>query len=594
MTGPVQNQNLKRPPVRSLRTYWDLLEPHLRPQRARFIGLLFLMLGNIGLQLLNPQIMRSFIDEALAASPLSQLMIAAAAYIGIALAQQVVSVGVAYQGENVAWTATNELRAELARHCLNLDMSFHNKHTPGELIERINGDVGQVANFFSTFIINLTGNLLLLAGILGVLYFEDWRAGLVFSFYAAVAVLLLNYVRDLAINDWKSHREASAHLTSFIEEQLSGTEDIRSSGAAGFVIRELYRLQTAIFHLDRKASGKNLVINFVIGLLLTLGNGLAIGSGYFLFKANLITIGTVYLFVRYISLLEAPIWALSHEMQNFQSIGACVERLHELRQIQPAVLDGERDVSIRGPLDLVFDQVSFSYEDGDPVLQKLSFQLKPGMTLGLLGRTGSGKTTLARLVFRLYDPTGGCITLHGVDLRANRVQTLRKQVALVTQEVQIFRASVRDNLTFFDRTIPDQRILDALFQLELQDWLASLPNGLETELEEGGRGLSAGEAQLLALVRVFLTDPGLVILDEASSRLDPATEQRIEHSLDRLLAGRSAIIIAHRLKTVQRVDEILILEDGNACEYGPRGILAGDPNSRFYHLLQTGLEEVLV
>jgi len=211
-----------------------------------------------------------------------------------------------------------------------------------------------------------------------------------------------------------------------------------------------------------------------------------------------------------------------------------------------------------------------------------------------LGRTGSGKTTLTRLIFRLYDPTGGRIALGGKDLRETSLQLLRRRIGIVTQDVQLFRASVRDNLTFFDRSIPDKHILSALEELELGDWLRSLPHGLDTQLETGSRSLSAGEAQLLAFARIFLRSPGLVILDEASSRLDPATEQRIERAIDRLLHGRTAIVVAHRLGSVQRSGEILILEEGQVCEYGPREQLACDPGSRFHQLLQTGLEEVLV
>jgi ATP-binding cassette, subfamily B, bacterial len=166
-------------------------------------------------------------------------------------------------------------------------------------------------------------------------------------------------------------------------------------------------------------------------------------------------------------------------------------------------------------------------------------------------------------------------------------------VAMVTQDVQLFQASVRDNLTFFDSTIPDERIRAVIADLELGEWYAALPDGLDTEIEAGGRSLSAGEAQLLAFARVFLRDPGLVILDEASSRLDPATEQRIERAVDKLLQNRTAIIIAHRLGTVHRAGEVLILEKGRVLEYGDRAHLAANPTSHFHHLLQTGLEEVL-
>ena len=170
---------------------------------------------------------------------------------------------------------------------------------------------------------------------------------------------------------------------------------------------------------------------------------------------------------------------------------------------------------------------------------------------------------------------------------------MRRNIAIVTQDVQLFRASIRDNLTFFDRSISDEKIIATLEELELGDWYRNLPKGLDTELDTGSRSLSAGEAQLLAFTRVFLRNPGLVILDEASSRLDPATEQKLERAIDKLLKNRTAIIIAHRLDTIHRADEVMILDKGNVSEYGNRKQLAADPTSRFYQLLQTGLEEVL-
>ncbi len=583
----------KQRPKLPLRAYWDLLSRHIRPQRRRFILLILLMLGNITLQLVNPQIMRAFIDAALAGEALRTLTTAGLAFLGIAILQQGVSVGVTYLGESVAWTATNALRAELARHCLNLDMSFHNKRTPGELIERIDGDVAEMSTFFSQFIVTLLGNSVLMVGILLALLREDWRLGLVFTAFAAGAVALLNRVRDYAVDDQKARREVEAQYFGFVEEQLTGTEDVRSSGATNFVLRELHRLQNAFIKADRRASFKNWAVTNTMVMVLMLGTILAILSGYFLYAAAAVTLGTVYLIVRYIGLLEGPVWVLTHEMRTFQTIGACVERLSELRAIQPVVREGAGELLPAGPLPLVFEDVSFSYDPDEPVLNGLTFRLQPGRVLGLLGRTGSGKSTLARLIFRLYDPTAGRVMLDGSDLRDLRLQTLRGRVALVTQDVQIFRASVRDNLTFFDRSISDERIHTVLRELGLADWLAGMDSGLDSDLESGGHSLSAGEAQLLALARVFLRDPGLVILDEASSRLDPATEALLERAIDRLLHGRTAVVIAHRLGTVHRADEILILESGAVGEHGLRKDLAANPDSRFYHLLQTGLEEVL-
>lgn len=575
------------------KAYWDLLSRHLAPQKGRFALLVVLLFGSIGLRVFTPQIMRAFIDEALAGEALQTLTGIALAFIGVAILQQVVAVCVTYLGENVAWTATNALRAELAWHALNLDMRFHNDRTPGELIERIDGDVTEMATFFSQFALNLVANGLLLVGILAALFIEDWRAGLGFTVFSIVTILVLGRLKNIAVPEQKARREAETRLFGFVEEQLNGTEDIRSSGAVDFSIRELFRHQAGILVHSRRAHFKRWILENSVRVAITLGHLLAISSGYWLFSAGLITIGTVYLFIHYISLLEEPLWAMTHEIDTFQTIGACVERLSEFRKLQPEVVDGPGVEAVPGPLGLAFEGVRFSYSDRDPVLRGLSFSQKPGSVLGLLGRTGSGKTTLARLIFRLYDPKEGRITLDGTDLRQFQLTALRQRVALVTQDVQLFRASVRDNLTFFDRSIPDERILATLEQLELGEWLRGLPNGLETELETGSRSLSAGEAQLLAFARVFLRDPGLVILDEASSRLDPATEQKLERAIDKLLAGRTAIIIAHRLHTVHRADDILILEDGQTSEYGARQALAADPASRFAHLLQTGLEEVL-
>jgi ABC-type multidrug transport system fused ATPase/permease subunit len=199
---------------------------------------------------------------------------------------------------------------------------------------------------------------------------------------------------------------------------------------------------------------------------------------------------------------------------------------------------------------------------------------------------------LTRLLFRLYDPSAGSIRLDGRPLTALPLAELRQRVGMVTQDVQLFHASVRDNITFFDPTIGDDRIEAALRELDLLEWVQQMPAGLNTVLA-GGQGVSAGEAQLLAFTRLLLRDPQLVLLDEAASRLDPLTEHRLEAAIDRLLAGRTAIVVAHRLHTLSRADDILILQEGRAVEYGPRAELAADPDSRLAQLLRSGLEEVL-
>ena len=580
-----------------LAEYWNLLVDYLKTQRRRVAALAVLLFGSIALQLVNPQILRYFIDAALAAAPLERLTLVAALFFGLALIQQVVSVFATYMGEAVAWTATNLLRYDLARHCLYLDMSFHNARTPGEMIERIDGDVNALSNFFSQFVIRVLGNVVLLFGILALLFRIDWRVGLALTIFVIITGWMLGRLRNISVPHWKASSEVHADLFGFLEERLGGTQDIRSNGAIAYVLRRFYEMVRRAWRAHLKAG---LMVNVMINstfVLFAIGNALAFLIGAYLYQSGVITIGTVYLIFHYTSMLMRPIEQITQQMEDLQKAGASILRVKELTRTENKLRDGSGASLARGPLGVVFEDVTFAYDGAEPVLKDASFHLRPGAVLGLLGRTGSGKTTLTRLILRLYDPKQGAICLGdgstAVDLRTLQVNEIPRHIGMVTQNIQLFNASVRDNLTFFDRTIPDERIVAALDDLGMERWRRALPHGLDTVLASGGGGLSAGEAQLLACTRIFLKDPGLVILDEASSRLDPATEQLIERAVDKLIHNRTAIIIAHRLKTVERATEIMILEHGRICEHGARDDLAGDPESRFAALLRTGLHEVL-
>jgi ABC-type multidrug transport system fused ATPase/permease subunit len=649
-----------------LREYWDLLVDYLRPQWPSVLLLAVLLLVNIALQLVNPQVIRTFIDVATGAGPAATaadetarvLLHASLLFIGVAVAQQLVALLAAYLGENVGWTSTNALRADVAEHCLALDMSFHNARTPGEMIERIDGDMNALSNFFSQFVIQVLGNSLLLVGVLAFLYREDWRVGSVFTLFVALALTAMLSLRNIAVPHWEAERQASADQFGFLEERLAGTEDIRSCGAKAYVMRRFTELMRGLMQKSLKAGLMVSIMVNTTNILFAVGNAVAFALGAYLYLNETMSIGTVVLVGWYSNMLMWPIRRITFQVQELQRASAGIARIRELlgmeSRIQDAVHDdGRPPLSLpAGALALAFQSVTFGYDDSvasysltegtdiakdngsqscnqtsscvdenpadatpntqhggapedepspprDIVLHDLSFELRPGAVLGLLGRTGSGKTTLTRLIFRLYDPDRGGVYLGRdqaslTDVRQVPLQKLRQRVAMVTQNIQLFQATVRDNLTFFDRDIPDERILQVLRDLGLYEWYEGLADGLDTELESGGSGLSAGEAQLLAFTRIFLQDPGLVILDEASSRLDPATEHLIERAVDRLVRDRTAIIIAHRLSTVQRADDILILEEGRVCERGARTALVSDPTSRFYGLMQTGMmEEVL-
>jgi len=606
-----------------LRQYWELFQKYLRPQWKTVSLLAGLLLGNIALMLINPQIIRKFIDAAQAGAPGDELFRAAMLFLGLAIIQQVMSVSGSYAGEIVAWTATNALRIDLADHCLRLDLSFHNSHTPGEMIERLDGDINNLANFFSRFVIELLGNAILLIGILILMWLENWLIGLGLTTFVVISMYIMFRYRNVAVPYWAAERQVSAEFYGFLEEHLAGTEDIRANGAEAYVLRKFHAL---IREMLRKSLKSAMVINILINInqfLFALGTAAAFAIATYLFQGEVITIGTVYLMYHYTTMLNRPMDNISHQVEQLQRAGAGIIRIQALFQIknkineytfpfiQASLPEGQK-------MGIEFNHVTFGYDDSiasngkskngrdtglmsskEIVINDISFKLDSGNVLGLLGRTGSGKTTLTKLIFRFYDPDEGTVLFHQgngfgtIDIRKIPLRDLRQKVGMVTQNIQLFNASVRDNLTFFNHKIPDNQIRDVIFELGLSEWFKILPNGLDTLLESGGGGLSAGEAQLLAFTRIFLSDPGLIILDEASSRLDPATDTLIESAITRLIADRTAIIIAHRLVTVMKADQIMILDHGRIIEYGDRTTLEADSTSKFSTLIKTGFEEVL-
>ena len=592
--SPTSGILLERVP---LRHYATLLTHYLRPHWKRVVFLGVFMFTGIGLNLLNPQIIRYFIDTAQADGAVENLIWAGIAFLAIGIIRQGVQIVSSYLGQDVGWRATNQMRNTLAHHCLNLDMGFHHEHTPGEMIERVDGDTTALSNFFSQFVIHVIGSSFFLLGVLILVFREDWRVGAALTAFSILAFVVFNLTRNIAVPIYTAERESYARLYGFIEERLLGLEDIRTNGAGDYTVNRFYGVNNGVFDRVKRSEIMSEGLRAITGIMFALGYALAMGMGIWLYREGTFTIGAVFLVFHYTSMLREPLFQISQQINDLQRATAGLKRIEELHRIQSGILDGREKLAtghLSGesiPLGVAFENVHFAYTPDDPVLRNISFSLDPGKTLGLLGRTGSGKTTITRLLFRFYDIQRGQIRIGDQNIRDILLDDLRQHVGLVTQDVQLFNASVRDNLTLFRPGVSEKKIIAILEDLGLGAWCASLPDGLETELVSGS--LSAGEAQLLAFARVFLKDPGLVILDEPSSRLDPATEQNINFAVERLLQNRTGIIIAHRLETVERVDNILILDDGQVGEYGLRADLVADPNSRFSRLLNTGLEELI-
>ncbi|MEK7477041.1 MAG: ABC transporter ATP-binding protein [Candidatus Coatesbacteria bacterium] len=579
----------------------SLLREYVGTLWGRMAVLGLLILASTGLALAGPQILQRAIDAASSGTTAHALVRLGLLYMVTMLATDAVKGAVKVSSSDVSWLATNRLRGHLARHVLNLPMHFHTQFTPGYIAERIDGDVGALEDFFSRFLLMLFTNAVFLFGAIGVLFWKDWHIGLTFLLSLLVTVIAFRMLANVAVPAARAERQAQSEMMGVLEENLNGAEDARALGASPFLLQRF--LQAGRNHMFAcQRSWVLSAIPFAVTLvILGINEALCLSIGVGLVEKGIFTIGTIYLIMQYNRLVGYPLRDLSQQLGSLQSAGASIQRIHDLleREPEPGVHAAIPRSLPRGPLGVRFRDVTFAYPGGPPVLKGLNLVLAPGHSLGVVGRTGGGKSSLARLLLRLYEPTSGSICLSADDESFNigeiPLGDLRRRVSLVTQEVQLFPASVRENLTLFGALgdVPEEKLIWAMKEVGLEGWLRRLPERLDTVLVKAEQGLSAGQAQLLALARVFLADPGLVLLDEASSRLDPSSQAVVEQAVDRLLDGRTAIVISHRLSALQRVDDILVIEEGTVVEAGRREALAAQPSSRYYGLLraeQRGLE----
>ena len=606
-----------------VRQYYALLREYLKPYRG-MVAVLGVFIASLSLlELVIPQVIGRFIQGTQSDVVAASLIRDGLLVLALVVLKILTSVGSSYFSQKLGWQATNALRSRLIDHALHLDMEFHNTHTPGEMIERIDGDVALLADFFSFFNLQVICNGLILIGILAYTFYERWWIGLVLISAVILSTIVIMRVSRIAVVPYKRFRESKSAFSSFLAEYLGGRLAIRASHARSFLVRSLWQVmrdfRTAIvntFVAGETSTHLPPAVNNVLQVLI-------LGFCAYLYLSGSMQLGVVYVLYAYSGMIVARLGRMGNQVSWLQSASANITRIQDLLATESRVVDrgaarletDDPPTDKRPVVGLRFEAVSFGYETSakpngpakaesqaatgkERVLKDVSFELMPGKVLGLLGRTGSGKTTLTRLLFRLYDPDEGTICLYGphaptpVDLRDLPLAALRRRIGLVTQEVQFFRASLRDNLTFFKADVPDAQITQVIEDLGLGEWLQSLPAGLDTVLE-GGAGLSAGQAQLLACSRIFLYHPDVFILDEAASRLDPLTEGLLNRAVERLVGTCTMIIIAHRLETVERADEILILENGRVLEKGPRAALASNPASYYRGLLHQGLADLL-
>ncbi|MEZ5377244.1 MAG: ABC transporter ATP-binding protein [Acidimicrobiales bacterium] len=566
---------------------WRALLELLRPDRTRWLALGALVAATSALGLAGPIVLRRIIDQATAGATTQTIVGLAVVFLVIAIVTQLAQVAVAWSATVAAWRTTNDLRLSMTRHVLTLDHEFHRTHTPGELIQRVDGDVTSVSDFLGKVVPRALGAIFLVVGMNVVLAVIDWRLALGMIAYLGLAGGMLAANRHRAISESASEMGDYARLYGGIEERLTATEDLRANGATAYAIDRFVTESSAALASSVARERAFMSMWWAVQGALAVGVALSLIAGAALVGSGTITIGTAFLLFQYVLAVSRPLEDVVHQLETMQKANGAMHRVAALRAIRPTVIDAGTTSPPAGPLGVSVMGVSFDYGDDQPVLRSIDAEIAPGRSVGIVGRTGSGKTTFSRLVLRLTDATEGTVLLGGVPIGDIPMSELRRRVALIPQEVELFSGSIRDNVTLFDDAPTDDEVRDALANVGLG---ALADGGIDRQLGAGGEGLSAGESQLLALARVWLRQPDLIVLDEATARVDPETEEQIDAAVARLIEGRTTLVIAHRLSTLQTLDEIMVFDRGEIVEHGERGSLVADGDSRFAQLLELALE----
>ena len=539
----------------------------------------------------GPLVVRRIVDQASAGTTSADIMRLAIVYLVIAVTAQAITVAVSWFATITAWRTTNQIRLRLARHVLGLDHEFHRQHTPGELIQRVDGDVTSVSDFLGRVVPRAVGATLMIVGMIIVLTAVDWRLAAGTAVYTLISIAAVVRGRHRAVGESSDEMGSYARLYGGIEERLTAAEDLRANGAGQHAMWRFVEESADAMASSVRRESAFLRMWWAVQGAVAGGSVVALVSSAVLVQRGVITVGTAFLMFQYVLLLSRPLEDVVDQLETVQKANGAMVRVIDVLAVQPTIVDRPsiegaptpRD----GALSIDFQGVSFDYGDNETVLRNIDLSIAAGRSLGVVGRTGSGKTTLSRLLLRLVEATEGTLQLGGVPIVDIPLRHLRDRVALIPQEVELFSGTVRDNVAMFDPAPTDDQVVAALRQAGQQ---TLVDGGIHRPLGAGGAGLSAGEAQLLALARVWLRDPDLVVLDEATARVDPQTEQKIEQAVAQLMAGRTTVIIAHRLSTLRHVDEIVVLDRGRIVEHGDRSLLAADGDSRFHRLLELALD----
>jgi ATP-binding cassette, subfamily B, bacterial len=597
----------------------------MRPQWRALAVFGAVLAAATAIPLATSLLLSRFVRLAVAGAPGSQLAKLAIAYTVLGFLASGMTILVTWRATIAAWSITNSLRHDLAEYVLKADLGFHRDRTPGELVTRVDADITSMTEFMASVVAQIVAIAAIgIGAVLVSLIVEPVLAPALAVAFVFVGFITIR-VREKSVEQTVAERAADADVMSAIEQYLAGADDIAALGAGKHGVARVGERSGVMVAASRARVKAQMSMQGTIRMAVATAEVWMIGYGAFALQRGWLDVGAIVLGFRLVMVVAGKVDHLTWRLQDAQGASGAARRVLELVQEQRVVVSGLALLP-EGPLGVSFDNVQLIYDDEEgttAAIAHLSLVLPAGRVLGVVGRTGSGKTSLARLLLRLVAPTSGMISMGpllsdssecgtasvdiapvdiapvdiaSIDIASVDDTNFRKRVTAIPQDVQLFPGTVRDNVTLF-APFADERVCTALHDVGLGDWLDGLPAGLDTNLASDGRdnegtrvGLSSGQAQLLALSRALLREPSVVVLDEATSRVDPATQFAIGSAIARLVRGRTAIVIAHRLETLDICDDILVLSHGELVEYGPRLALAADPTSHYARLRAAGAE----
>jgi ABC-type multidrug transport system fused ATPase/permease subunit len=539
------------------------------PYKVRTILSVFSLLAATATALAPPFLSKYAVDDGIRQHDLQKLWWIVGAFLFAGLANWGMSYVQTYLTGWVGERILADLRNKLFGHLQRLSLGFYERNRAGVIISRLTNDVEALDQLVTDGVTSLVQNTLTLIGTAILLFILDWRLAL-----ATLAVIPLMSIatvifRVRSSRAYRAVRERLGLVTATLAEDIAGMRMVQA------FTREQRNIQNfrEVSERYRDSNMETVVLNGLyfpfVDLLSSVALAVVLGYGGHLYFDGSVTIGTLFAFMLYVQNFFDPVQQLSQLYNTFLSATAALDKIMDVLDEEPEVLDAPR----ARPLPQVhghvrFEGVRFSYRTGPEVLHGLDLDVPPGTTVALVGHTGAGKSTIAKLLARFYDPTAGRITIDGHDLRAVEQASLRRQLGIVPQEGFLFAGTVTDNIAFGRPDAAPEEVVRAAQAVGAHDFILRLEDGYETELQERGSRLSLGQRQLVALARALLADPRILILDEATSSVDIGTEQKIERALRLLLAGRTAFIIAHRLSTIRDADLIVVLEHGQIVEQG--------------------------